>query len=82
MFTTSTGRLHPVWAFVISAVFSFAAFFIAGVVSEAISGQHSLFLEVIFRSLLALLLIGLYAWLLTIVDNVHDSPHRSPGTCR
>jgi len=72
MFTTSTGRLHPVWAFVVSAVFSFAAFFIAGVFSEAISGQHHLVLEVIFRSLLALLLIGVYVWLLTIVDNVHE----------
>ncbi len=72
MFTTSPGRLHPVWAFVISAVFSFAVFLIAGVVSEAISGQRSLLLEVMFRALLALLLIGLYVWLLTIVDNVHD----------
>lgn len=72
MFTTSTGRLHPVWAFGISLVLSFAAFFVAGVLSEAISGQHSLVLEVIFRSSLALLLIGLYVWLLTIVDNVHE----------
>ncbi len=72
MFTTSTGRLHPVWAFVISLVLSFAAFFIAGVFSEAISGRHSLVLELIFRYLLAFLLIGLYAWLLTVVDNVHD----------
>ncbi len=72
MFTTSTGRLHPVWAFVISVVLSFPVFFIAGVFSEAIAGQHSLVREVIFRSLLALLLIGLYVWLLTIVDNVHD----------
>ena len=72
MFTTSTGRLHPVWAFVISAVFSFAAFFITGVFSEAVSGEHFLVMEVIFRSLLALLLIGLYIWLLSIVDNVHE----------
>ena len=71
MFTTSTGRLRPVWAFVISAVFSFAAFFIAGVISEAIAGRHYLVLEVVFRSLVVLLLIGLYVWLLTIGDNVH-----------
>src|SRR5208282_1412303 len=72
MFTTSTGRLHPVWAFVVSAVLSFAAFFIAAVVSEAIAHQHYLILEVIFRPLLALMLIGVYVWLLTIADNVHD----------
>src|SRR5271157_2052070 len=72
MFTTSTGRLHPVWAFAVSAVFSFAAFFIAAVVAEAVAGQHYLVLEVIFRSLLTLLLIGVYVWLLIIVDHVHD----------
>lgn len=72
MFTTSTGRLRPTWAFGISAVFSFAAFLIAGVVSEAIAGQHYLILEVVFRSLFALLLIGIYIWLLTIGENVHS----------
>jgi len=34
-----------VWAFVISAVFSFAAFFIAAVVAEAVAGRHFLVLE-------------------------------------
>ncbi len=72
MFPTRTGRLHPVWGFIVSAVFSFAAYFIAAVVAEAAAGQHLLILEVIFRSLLALLLIGVYAWLLTIADHVHD----------
>ncbi|MGO9520106.1 MAG: lysostaphin resistance A-like protein [Candidatus Korobacteraceae bacterium] len=72
MFTTTTGRLRPGWAFAISAVLSFAAFFIAAVVAEAIARQHYLVLEVIFRPLAALLLIGAYLWLLTIADNVHD----------
>ena len=72
MFTTSTGRLHPVWAFAISAVLSFAAFFIAAVVAEAIAHQHYLVLDVIFRPLLVLLLLSAYLWLLTIGDNVHD----------
>jgi membrane protease YdiL (CAAX protease family) len=71
MFTTSTGRVRPTWAFVISVVFSFAAFFIAGVVSESIAGQHYLVLEVLFRTLLVLLLLGIYVWLLTIADNIH-----------
>ena len=72
MFTTSTARLHPVWVFAISALLSVAAFFVAGVVAQAIAAQHSLVLEVIFRSLLALLLIAAYVWLLTIADNVPD----------
>lgn len=72
MFRTSAGRLHPVWAFVFSVVFSFAAFFVAAAVAAAVAGRHSLVLEVIFRSLLALLLVGVYVWLLTVVDNVYD----------
>jgi CAAX protease family protein len=71
MFTTATGRLRPLWSFVVSGVFSFAAFFIAGVVAETVAGRHNLVLEVVFRLLFALLLIGVYAWLLTIADNVH-----------
>ena len=72
MFTTSTGRLRPGWSFAISLVFSFAAFFITGVVSEAIVGQHYLVLEVLSRTMLVLLLLGTYVWLLTIGDNVHE----------
>src|ERR1700690_2449535 len=70
MFTTSTGRLQPVWAFVVSAVLSCAAFFVAGVTAETVAGRHYLVLEVIFRTLLAALVIGVYAWLLTIADGV------------
>jgi len=72
MFTTSTGRLRPGWAFVISIVLSFAVFFIAGVASEAVAGRHSLVLEVIFRSLIALLLLGLYLWLLPVADHIYS----------
>jgi membrane protease YdiL (CAAX protease family) len=72
MFRTSAGRLYPVWAFVFSLVFSFTAFFVAAAVAAAVAGRHSLVLEVIFRSLLALLLVGVYVWLLTVVDNVYD----------
>jgi len=72
MFTTNEGKLHPVWAFVISGVFSFAAFFVSGVASEAIAGDRSLLLEVIFRALLAMSLFGLYVWLLTVADGVHE----------
>lgn len=71
MFTNSEGRLQPVWGFAISAVFTFAAFFIAGVVAEALSGQRYLVLEVCFRTLLAVLLLALYVWLLTVADGVH-----------
>ncbi|MDR3749553.1 MAG: type II CAAX endopeptidase family protein [Acidobacteriota bacterium] len=82
MFTTSEGKLHPVWAFVISGVFSFAAFFISGVVAEAIAGERSLLLEVIFRALLAVLVFGLYVWLLAVADGIHQHRLASLGLPR
>jgi CAAX protease family protein len=75
--------LHPVWAFLVSAVLCLAAFFMAGVFSEAVAGRRPLLLEVLFRTLLALLVAALFVWLLTVVDGVHG--HRIaalglPGT--
>lgn len=70
MFTTSTGRLHPVWAFVVSALFSVLAFLVAGYAAGAIAGDRVLLLEAIFRPLLALLLIALFVWMLTAADHV------------
>ena len=72
MFTTSTGRLHPVWAFVVSALFSVLAFLVAGYAAGAIAGDRVLLFEVIFRPLLALLLIALFVWMLTVADHVED----------
>ena len=60
MFTTSTGRLHPVWAFVVSALLSVLAFLAAGYAAGAIAGDRVLLFEAIFRPLLALLLIALF----------------------
>jgi membrane protease YdiL (CAAX protease family) len=72
MFTTSTGRLHPVWAFVVSALFSVLAFLVAGFAAGAIAGDRVLLFEAIFRPLLALLLIAVFAWLLTAADHIED----------
>ena len=79
MFTTSAGRLHPVWAFVVSALFSVLAFLVAGYVAGAIAGDRVLLFEVIFRPLLALLLIALFVWMLTAADHVEDSSYRCLG---
>ncbi|HME32634.1 MAG TPA: CPBP family intramembrane glutamic endopeptidase [Terriglobales bacterium] len=40
--------------------------------AQTVAGQHSLVLEMLFRSLLTLLLISVYVWLLTIADHVRD----------
>lgn len=75
MLTTPTGRLRPVWAFVVSASFSMLAFVIAGFAAGAIAGDRVLLFEVIFRPLLALLLIGLFVWMLATADHIED--HRA-----
>jgi uncharacterized protein len=70
MFTTSTGRLHPGLAFVVSALLSVLAFLVSGYVAAAIAGDRTLMFELIFRPLLALLLVVLFVWMLSIADHV------------
>ncbi len=72
MFTTRAGRLHPVWAFVVSVLFSVLAFLVAGYTAGAIAGDHVLLFEVIFRPLLALLLVALFVVMLTASDHIED----------
>lgn len=72
MFTTSSGRLRPVWAFVVSASLSVVAFLVAGFFAQAIAGDRVLLFELIFRPLLALVLIALFVWLLSAADHIEN----------
>ena len=72
MFTYSDGRLQPLWAFVLSAVFSVVAFFAAGYTAAAIMGDHVLRFEAIFRPMLAVLLLAIFSWLLTVGNHVEE----------
>ena len=72
MFITPAGRLHPVWAFVVSSLFSVLAFLVAGFVAGWLAGDRVLLFEWIFRPLLAVLLIALFIWMLTAADQVED----------
>ena len=49
MFTDTTGRLQPIWAFVFSALLSVAAFLLAGYSAAAVAGDHVLRFEAVFR---------------------------------
>ncbi len=82
MFTTATGRLHPVWAFVVSGLFSVLAFLVAAYTAGAIAGDRILLFEVIFRPLLALLLIALFVWLLAVNDHIEDHRIAASGLPR
>ena len=72
MFATRGGRLHPVWAFVLSAMLSALAFQGCASLAEAVAGSHYLISELLFRSSLVLVLLGLYSWLLTTADHVEE----------
>ena len=72
MFTSPTGRLLPVWSFLLAAAFSAVAFFACTYVADAIAGDHILRFEAVYRLLLAAALFGLYLWLLTVADQVEE----------
>jgi len=72
MFTTGSGRLHPVWAFVLSVMLSALAFQGCASLAEAVAGNHYLVSELVFRTLLVLVLLGLYSWLLTTADHIEE----------
>jgi membrane protease YdiL (CAAX protease family) len=70
MFTYDSGRLKPMWSFVLSAAFSLAAFVVCAYIAYPLAREHVLRFELIFRPLLAAALFGLYVWLLTVADQV------------
>ena len=72
MFTDSEGRLRPASAFVLSAAMSCVAFVVTGYLAASLAGDHILRFEIIFRPLLALLLLGGFSWLLTVGNHVES----------
>ncbi len=79
MFTASDGRLQPIWSFFLAVAFSVAAYLICGDVAYTLEGEHTLRFELVFRTMLALLLFGLYFWLLTVADQVESNQISSLG---
>ncbi len=72
MFTDANGRIQPIWAFVLSGILSVTAFLVAGYTAVAIAGNHVLGFEAIFRPLLAVLLLAIFSWLLTVGNHVEE----------
>lgn len=79
MFTSPSGRLQPVWGFLLSLAFSIAAFAACSLIAALITGEHVLRFEAIFRPLLAAALFGIYFWLLTVADQVDEQPVAALG---
>jgi membrane protease YdiL (CAAX protease family) len=79
MFTDARGRLFPAWSFLLSALLCCAAFVASGYVAGAIAGDHILRFELIFRTLLVLVLLAGFSWLLTVGDHVESQQLAAQG---
>jgi len=79
MFTDARGRLYPAWGFLLSALLCCAAFFVCGYLAGAIAGDRVLRFELIFRSLLAVVLLAGFSWLLTVGDHVESDQLAAQG---
>ena len=82
MFTDSKGKLRPVWAAFFSLLLSAVAFFVSGNIAHEAAEQHPFRVEFIFRPLWALLLLGIFIWLLTVGDHVEDHRIAAQGLPR
>ena len=79
MFTDSEGRLHPGWAFLLSALIACLAFLACGYLAAAVSGDHILRFEAVFRTCLAAALLAAFSWLLTVGNHVESHRLASQG---
>ena len=72
MLSDDAGRLQPIWAFLLSALLSVLAFLVAGYAAAAFAGDHLLRFEALFRPALAVILLAIYSWLLTVGNHVEE----------
>ncbi len=82
MFTDSTGRLQPGWAFLFAVVLSALAFLVSGNIANEMVGYHPFVIQLIFRPLWALLLVAIYVWLLTVGDHLEEHRLAAQGLPR
>ena len=83
MFTDDKGKLQPLWAFRVfsAAIRRWHSSSPATSRTEA-AEQHPFRVEFIFRPLWALLLLGIFIWLLTVADHVEDHRIAAQGLPR
>jgi len=82
MFTDGKGKLQPIWAFLFSLVLGALAFLVAGNIAKEAAGDHPFRQELIFRGLWALLLLGIFIWLLTMSDHLEEHRIAAQGLPR
>jgi hypothetical protein len=73
MFIDDAGRLRPFWAFLLAVSISCVAFFACGYLASALTGDHVVRFEAIFRLSLAAVLLGVFSWLLAVGNHVESN---------
>ncbi|HUI84222.1 MAG TPA: type II CAAX endopeptidase family protein [Candidatus Binatia bacterium] len=81
-FTDNAGKLRPIWAFVFSFILSGLAFLVSSNIAHEISPEHPFRVELIFRPLWVLLLLGIFIWLLTVGDHIEEHRIAAQGLPR
>lgn len=81
-FTDDKGKLQPIWAAVFSLLLCALAFWVSNNIAHEAAEQHPFRVEFIFRPLWALLLMGIFIWLLTVADHVEDHRIAAQGLPR
>ena len=82
MFTDGKGKIKPGWAFVFSVILGALAFLVAGNIATEAAGDHPFRRELIFRALWAVLLLGIFIWLLTVGDHLEEHRIAAQGLPR
>lgn len=82
MFTDGKGKLQPIWAFLFSLLLGALAFLVAGNIASEAAGDHPFRRELIFRALWAVLLLGIFIWLLTMSDHLEEHRIAAQGLPR
>jgi len=81
-FKDNTGKLKPFWGFVFSLLLAALAFFVSGNIAYEAGDQRPFRIEFIFRLLWALLLLGIFIWMVTVADHVEEHRIAAQGLPR
>lgn len=82
MFSDGKGKIKPVWAFLFAVILGALAFLVAGNIATEAAGDHPFRRELIFRALWAVLLLGIFIWLLTVGDHLEEHRIAAQGLPR
>ena len=82
MFTDSSGKLQPIWAFLFAVLLGALAFVVSGNIALKPPATTPFVASLVFRVLWTLLLFGIFIWLLTVGDHIEEHRIAAQGLPR